>query len=294
MRKRNLPTLMAMLTALTVSSIAAQAEILVFETFDTDGPITDYPRWTGPGQVVDGELIGQDGQGGYVNLGVTNNTGTIYFSLDITITSLGNYHGVSFFDSYSPTREEHAYYGMRGTSSDPAWGMTDGIGGADASTPIPQIGVTYRLVGKLDMDASPSPIGWLWLNPSPSDTDANALVVSPGAESFPSVSRIRLQAGGPGAGSYDNLIIGTTWSDVVNYSGGTIRLSHSPILPPPVVIPGKVLLSRAKPRPLSSPLSTVHSTLPALHSISTKGNIHDNTYTLVGGTPACRLHPPQG
>ncbi len=200
-----------MAALLLAACIPLRADILLIESFDIDGPISDYDNWTGSGSVTNGQLIVGNHEGGLYEFSSIVVTGTLYFSVDIDITALGNYHGVSFFENTI----ERAYYGMQGNEASPVWGTAWAIGGGSFSDPPPETNVLYKLVGKINLDTTPFPKGWLWLDPAPADTDEDAVIATGGATNINHISHARLQAGIYGAGSYDNFIVGENWTDVM-------------------------------------------------------------------------------
>jgi len=203
-------------------NIPLQAEILLIESFDADGPINDYTGWTGSATVSDGQLNVGNHEGGFYELASSITTGTIYFSVDMNITALGNYHGFSFFEDST----ERAYYGMQGNEASPQWGAAWAIGGGSFTDPLPETNLLYKLVGKIDLDTTPFPKGWFWIDPSPDATDEDANLATAGATNINFISRIRLQAGIYGAGHYDNLIVGENWTNVM----GNIQSPSSMII----------------------------------------------------------------
>lgn len=213
--------------------VSALSEIILSETFDRDGPISEYENWTGWGDVVDHRLRSHLDQGGYVSLGTNISSGQIYFSVDVDLISLGDYAGVSFFDSTGPTLYEKAFFGSKGIPGKYLWGLFGGRGAAGGG--VCELGRIYRLVGCYDFDYlendQPSPTCRIWVDP-----DWQEGVTAPLAEMHGfipgGITRLRLQAGESGAAFFDNLIVGTSWADVVEKTGTHLRFSRfSPSIP---------------------------------------------------------------
>jgi hypothetical protein len=155
---------------------------------------------------------GRDAAAYFVNLTPQPNSGAIYFSalvqrIDSEITS-GDWGGLSLFAGGT----ELIYFGAMSTTR-VNWGIEGKGGDGNNVSEIAFNNSLAFVVGMVDYDAN---IARLWINPD--FGAAPPLTADASINSFnraDASTRLRLQAAQPADMRFDEVLVGTTWGDVV-------------------------------------------------------------------------------
>jgi hypothetical protein len=129
--------------------------------------------------------------------------------------------GVSFFTDDQD--DEIMYFGTAigsGAELREFFGVHNQESGEQAASTLRfDAGTTHLMVGELDLDAG---VVNLWVDPAFGDTPPTPLLTAPFAMEFPGkeVGSVRLNAGGDAFITGDEVVVGTTWSDVVPSAPG--------------------------------------------------------------------------
>jgi hypothetical protein len=193
-----------------------------YERQDEPGAAPSAPSdWDGAANVVGGRLVTLENvalrqyngpsEGSVVpsneREGALQSTGSVFYAFDMTRQAGASWSGASSFDFGA----ERIFFGVPGQPAPNSFFGIEESGVGQTFSTIPAVaGQTYRVVAELDFDTDQLN---LWVNPTA------------GEELTPDATRaytgtnwstaVRLGSGGTGSTSWDNLVVGTAWADVV-------------------------------------------------------------------------------
>ena len=193
---------------------SADAAILTSENYnDGTGANADGLTYT-QGAVTIGEVGTNKGRNGverYISLTGTTNSGQYFVRALVRRTAVNNHWGgVSFFRNTN----EMLYFGIRPPSANPRrnWGMANYGSGKDADDGLFNASEVYFMVGMIDYDNDEAK---LWINPTFGLTAPAADATATGWDLSNASTRVRLRGQYDTTLYFDEIVVGTTWGDVV-------------------------------------------------------------------------------
>ena len=205
-------TLLLSLTAVLGLGTIARAGILANEDYNDGTNATADGLVYTQGAITIGQAganKGRDATQWYVNLSASQNSGQVYVRALVERPTAGyQWGGVSFFAGTS----EQIYFGTRNEPG-VTWGIVNyGSGGHNTDiAPFPTDQVFF-MVGMIDYDTDE---GKLWIDPAFGSTAPAADGAVTGWDRTDSVTRVRLDSNSDGYLLIDEVVVGTTWGDVV-------------------------------------------------------------------------------